>query len=110
LEGFSLSDAVADGHTSEPAGFTLMQNYPNPFNAGTSITFTLPRRMWIRLDIFNLEGEIMAGLVAGMLDAGIHTVNWNGTGTEGRPAASGTYFYRLTGENRVRTQRMILLK
>jgi len=108
-EGFSLPSAV-DGPMSEPADFTLMQNYPNPFNAGTSITFHLPRRMQVRLDIFDIQGEIMAELVAGMRDAGIHVINWNGTDTKGRAAASGPYFCRLTGENGVRTQRMILLK
>jgi hypothetical protein len=109
-EGFILSDAAADGPVSEPADFTLMQNYPNPFNAGTSITFHLSRRMWIRVDIFNTNGEIIERLVAGIMNPGIHVVNWNGTDTEGRPAASGVYFYRLTGENSVRTQHMILLK
>ncbi len=109
-EGFILPDAVTDDRTLEPADFALLQNYPNPFNAGTSITFYLPRRMRIRLDIFDIKGKIVAGLVAGTRDAGIHVVNWNGSGTEGRSAASGIYFYRLTGENGVRTQRMILLK
>jgi hypothetical protein len=108
-EGF-IRPAAADGRTSAPADFVLMQNYPNPFNAGTSIAFSIPRRMRLRLDILNTKGEIMAGLVEGILDAGIQIVNWNGTCIEGRPAAGGVYFYRLIGENGVKTQRMILLK
>lgn len=109
-EGFILPDVAVDGNTLELSDFILMQNYPNPFNANTLITFYLPRQMWIRLEIFSINGEIIAGLDAGIRDAGIHVVNWDGNGTEGRTAASGVYFYRLTGENGVRTQRMILLR
>ncbi|MBN1892962.1 CotH kinase family protein [bacterium] len=109
-EGFILPTAMKHGHNPEPLDFVLMQNYPNPFNAGTSLTFNLPRRMRIQLDVFNIKGEFMTGLIAGIRDAGIHVINWDGIGAEGRPATSGTYFYRLTGEDGVRTQRMILLR
>jgi hypothetical protein len=109
-EGFILPDAAVYGRTSEPADFALMQNYPNPFNAGTSITFHLRRRMRIRVDIFNMNGEIIARLVAGIMDAGIHVVKWNGTDTEGRPAASGIYFYRLQAGSFVETKKLMILK
>jgi hypothetical protein len=109
-EGFVLPVASVDGRTPEPAEFALMQNYPNPFNAGTSITFHLPRRMQIRLEVFNITGGIVAELVDGIRDAGSCVVTWNGVDARGKPAASGIYFYRLIGEIGVRTQRMILLK
>jgi flagellar hook assembly protein FlgD len=42
--------------------------------------------------------------------AGSHTVSWDGTTSNGQPAATGLYLYRLQAGDYVETKRMLLLK
>jgi flagellar hook assembly protein FlgD len=68
----------------------LGQNYPNPFNPLTRITYGLPERSTVKLEIFNMLGQNVATLVNGDKEAGYHSVEWNA------PIGSGLYFYRMT--------------
>ena len=67
------------------------------------------------LDIFNIHGQRVAAVDQGLRAAGTHTVSWTGLDAEGRPLASGVYFYllRLPGETRKvepQTRKMVLLR
>lgn len=85
--------------------FSLNQNYPNPFNPATSIQFTLPETMDVRLDVYNIAGQRVATLVNEQREAGAHTVEFDGT-----RVASGVYIYRITAGNFVQTRKMTLIK
>ena len=88
----------------------LMQNYPNPFNPSTTITYALPKSGKVRLDIYNLKGQLVNTLVNQDMEAGIHSVVWNGTDKNKRAVASGVYFYRLSSPESSKTKRMLLMK
>jgi len=94
-----------------PSSFALRQNYPNPFNPTTTIGFDLPTAAKINLKIFNILGQLVRTIVdAREFGAGKHQVEFRGDGL-----GSGLYFYRLeafdgTGENRVYTKKMLLMK
>ena len=93
-----------------PGKFTLEQNFPNPFNPNTSLRFALPKASRVQLVIYNLLGQEVRGLVDRYVEAGVHTVVWNGRLGDGRPAASGIYFYRLMSDQLVASKKMLLLK
>jgi len=93
-----------------PREMTLTQNYPNPFNPETAIQFALPEGSRVTLDIYNLMGRRVIRLYDGYASAGYHTVHWNGLNAQGRPAASGVYFYRLSAGSRVMSKKMVLLR
>jgi len=108
--GYSPTDVESDESAALPAEFALHQNYPNPFNPTTTITFALPRRADVRLDIFNILGQRVRTLVNRPMEAGTHAVEWDSRDESGMPAASGIYLYRLrTGESGS-TRKMILLR
>jgi PKD repeat protein len=96
--------------SSLPLAFDLQQNSPNPFNPATTIEFSIPQDGDIRLVVYNSLGQLVSILIDQPLTAGQHQVNWDGTDTHDRPAASGMYFYRLTAADLAVTRKMLLLK
>lgn len=93
-----------------PSRLALYQNNPNPFNPTTDITFDLPHRAEVKLEVYNMLGQRVRTLVSGELAAGRYTVRWDGTDESGRELVSGVYFYRLTTGGETLTKRMVLLR
>jgi hypothetical protein len=67
----------------------LDQNYPNPFNPSTTIKYALPERSNVKIDVFNIIGQMVAQLVNSEQEAGYRFVVWNAT------VSTGIYFYRI---------------
>ncbi len=107
--GDSGTAANENPHSGLSDRLALRQNYPNPFNPATTIEFSLPRSGQVELKIYNLLGEVVAEPVHGMMSAGEHQVRWDGM-ANGRPAATGIYFYRITCGDYAMTRKMVLMK
>jgi hypothetical protein len=88
----------------------LYQNRPNPFNNNTIISYATTIPGQVSIEIFNLSGQRVRLLKRLEQLAGYYTVEWDGTNDQGRPLASGTYFYRLITEVGSYTRKMVLLK
>ncbi len=93
-----------------PTEFVLEQNYPNPFNPQTKIEFEIPKASHVSLKIYNSIGEEVTTLVDNVVNAGTHSVDWNGRNRFNSTVASGVYFYRLVADNFVETKKMLLIK
>ncbi len=93
-----------------PTEFSLSSNYPNPFNPETNISFTLPERTQVTLIIYNILGERVKTLVNRDMEAGIHTIHWDGADGSGNSIASGIYFYKLSAGDFTATKKMVLTK
>jgi Cu/Zn superoxide dismutase len=101
-----LLTAVKEVANTVPQRFELQQNYPNPFNPSTIISYNLPEKAFVSLDVFNILGEKVATLVSESQQGGAHFVKF-----DGEKFASGVYFYRLTANGQsVQVRKMILLK
>lgn len=96
---------VDDDPTGLPSVFTLSQNYPNPFNPATVIDFALPKSSEVKLEVFNVLGQLVETLVDKPMSAGNHSIEFN---AGAKP--SGVYFYRLTHQYGSLTRKMVLLK
>jgi len=90
---------------SVPKEFEVFQNTPNPFNPTTSITFSLPEPGNVIITIFNINGQKVDTLSNGYLEAGRHTVNWDGSGF-----SAGLYFYNVKYGGFSKTMKMLLMK
>jgi hypothetical protein len=88
----------------------LVQNTPNPFNPTTRIDFTLAEKGIVRVEVFDVQGRLVAKLLDAEANAGPNHVVWNGLDTNGRMATSGIYFYRLVTPTAELTRKMVLLK
>jgi hypothetical protein len=93
-----------------PATAVLAQNYPNPFNPATIIRFHLSERQKVRLVIFDITGQRVRTLLEGEIAAGEQTISWDGRDQQGRPVASGIYFYELAAGNKFERRKMTLIR
>ena len=83
----------------------LFQNYPNPFNPSTTIEFVLNISDKIKLNVYNVKGELIAKLLDKKLKDGNHKINF-----DGRNLNSGIYFISLETEDSRQIKSMLLLK
>jgi len=88
----------------------LKQNYPNPFNPSTTINFSIPSATHVRLNIYNLKGQLVRTLIDEERSEGEHNTVWNGEDENGRSVGSGVYFYRLDAGNESEVRKMLLVK
>ena len=83
----------------------LSQNYPNPFNPSTTINFALKNESVVQLNVYNMNGQVVASLVNNSYKQGHHSVNFNAANL-----TSGVYYYTLQTENVNITKKMLLVK
>jgi hypothetical protein len=88
-----------------PQNYVLDQNYPNPFNPLTTIRFALPNAEHTLLQVFNLQGRLVATVVDGYRQAGYHEVTMDGSAL-----ASGVYIYRIQAGGFTASGKMVLMK
>ena len=106
-----LYENVNAGNNVIALGTHLGANYPNPFNPITTIKFTTDSTgKNTELIIHNIRGQKVKTLVNEKLDAGNHSVIWNGTDDNGEVVSSGVYFYRLNSGRYTSVKKMILMK
>lgn len=88
-------EAVFSGGTgtdpvTTPDQIYLHQNYPNPFNTSTVITFDLPERSEVILNIYDIIGRKVTQLINDLKNEGTHEVLWD-AGAQ----SSGVYIVQL---------------
>jgi len=101
---------IDDNTASIPSAFGLDQNYPNPFNPTTDISFALPVQSDVEMSVFDMLGRKVKVLVNGNMEAGYHTVTWDGTDSSGKSVSSGIYFYSIEAGDFSQNRKMIMLK
>ena len=111
LVDLSLDTAISEEFAPQQSPeFSLHQNLPNPFNSSTAIPFDVDREQWIELSIYNLGGQLVSTLAAGMRTPGRHEVHWDGLSETGHLLASGLYLYRLNTADQTMTRKLLLLR
>ena len=90
--------------------FQLYSNYPNPFNPSTNIKYTLPVASNVKVEIFNMLGQLVNTLVNQHQQAGTYNTVWNGNDLNGNQVSTGVYIYKLSTDNFVSAKKMILVK
>ena len=92
-----------------PEEYALSQNFPNPFNPQTNFTLSLPEASDYSVRVFNVAGQLVRSM-EGHLEAGRHTITWDGRSDHGNRVASGAYFYRAEVGAFKETRKMMMLK
>ena len=93
-----------------PEEVALNYNYPNPFNVDTRIEYALPEQASVRMEIYNIRGQLVRVLVDNVQPAGFKSVVWDGRDDSGRSVASGVYFNRLWVDQQNLVRKIVLQK
>lgn len=91
----------------------LHRNSPNPFNPNTTITFSIISEspQFVKLDIYNLKGQIVRNIAYDKFEPGTFTYTWEGINDNNKKVSSGVYFIRLNVANRdLQLRKCLLLK
>lgn len=100
-----VETGVALEHENTKPQITLGPNYPNPFNATTKIHFALSEAGHVSLQLYNVQGVLVADLYNTHCESGSHVVEFDGSGFP-----SGVYFCKLSFQNETRVIRLVLIK
>jgi hypothetical protein len=82
-----VTTAVGDGDAPHLA---LAGNFPNPFKRGTTIRYSLPSPARVDLEVFDLQGRVVASRSLGLQAAGSRDVR-----VPPFTSRSGIYLYRI---------------
>ena len=101
---------VEDNKPTLPKEFALGPAIPNPFNSSVELHFEVPGKARVRLEIWDVLGRRVRVVFDGEVEAGAHSVVWDGKDSRGGNAPSGVYFYRLVADRVSLVRRMTLIR
>ena len=112
-DGIASLEALVDN--SIPEQTKLHPNYPNPFNPETWIPYDLGEDAYVKIEIYNLMGELIHNQNIGHQKAGNYrskqqAAYWNGRNSEGELVGSGIYYYCLITNHSKSIRKMIIRK
>ena len=93
------------GNYSESVEYLLLQNYPNPFNPSTTIRYSIKEPGIVRLEIYDILGNMIKVLVNEYRDIGSYDAVFDAASLP-----SGIYFYKIRVNNFTSIQKMQLIK
>lgn len=100
-----------ESHTANvPREFKLYPNHPNPFNPSTQIEFDIPDALPVTLKVFNSLGQEVTTVVDRTLNAGHHTLIWDGKTSGGNDVATGVYVYQIKAGGFMDAKKMVLIR
>jgi len=70
--------------------YKLNQNFPNPFNPSTVISYSLKDEGFVRLKVYDTNGQFVETVESSLKSKGNHEVEFDGSNL-----ASGIYIYRI---------------
>ncbi len=101
-----LKDSLQSGTGEAPSLSDidlLTQNYPNPFYSLTTIRFSIKKKGFVNLNVYDMSGKLIATLVNEEKSAGEFSVIFDGSGLQ-----RGIYFYSLKTNGIVLQRKMVL--
>lgn len=99
--------AEIDAHLTD---FSLYQNYPNPFNPSTTIEYFVTEQANVKINLYNVTGELVSKLVNQTQEIGLYSIKWDGRDDSGNELSTGIYFYQMQVGKNIQTKKMILLR
>jgi hypothetical protein len=101
--------AIQDEHNS-PAAFHVLSSFPNPFKQSVQINLELAKEAVLKVQIFNLKGQLVKHWHTNRLPKGQTELSWDGCSDLGSRLASGIYFLMISDGTHTNTRKLIYSK
>jgi hypothetical protein len=88
-----------------PSEFSVSNAYPNPFNPVTALNINLPQESVVKVNVYNVAGQMVGSVFNNSLVAGTHSISWDASNL-----SSGVYLIRTEAGKNISTQKVMLLK
>jgi hypothetical protein len=96
--------------TLAPQVVSLAPIRPNPSQSSVALSFGLPARARVAIDVFDTSGRRVRRLAESTFEAGFHELGWDGLAASGLRAGSGRYFVRLQVGEVTRVRSLLLVR
>jgi hypothetical protein len=87
----TMHGPVAVQTEQKPIAYTLEPNFPNPFNPTTTISYVMKESGHVRVQVYNIRGQLVRDLVNAEQSAGRFSVVWDGRDMNDLQVPTGTY-------------------
>ncbi len=97
----------------QPFVYELRAIYPNPCKScpGVTIEYSVGEQPGpVRLDIYNLGGQLVQRLVSGDTRPGIYRTDWNLLDLHGQSLPSAAYIFQMRGNDYVARKRFVVIR
>ena len=105
LSDFGFNVQLSGQELITPIQFSLLRNYPNPFNNSTTFQFTIPSSGNVKINVYNLLGQVVATPLNEIRGPGLNTAYFSGNAL-----ASGMYIYAIKWEDKIAQSKFLLVK
>lgn len=106
----SVTVVYPTGDQEIPLVTKILSIFPNPFNPGTWISYSIAEKGSVKLEIFNLKGQLVKKLVIDNKTAGLYKYYWDGRNQDGINCTSGLYLLRFSTQTTFQTAKLMLIK
>jgi len=101
IKGFyePLIGVVDNQRVNLTTEFALISSLPNPCNNRLKISYSIPKRMRVKLNLYDVTGRLVMTFVNRIEEPGVKIIEWDGKTADGSTIANGVYFYYLETEH-----------
>ena len=103
-------DTAGDDPQNPVLATALNGNYPNPFNPETTISYSVKEAGRVKLEVYNIKGQLVRTLVDADHASGHYKQVFNSKDNRGRSISSGVYLLRMSAPGYKKTSKMILMQ
>ena len=101
----TIANIGADDQILISPDITLHPNQPNPFKTITYINYSLQKPSKLKIEIYNVKGQIIETLIDEYKDTGNYQECW-----DAKDVQAGLYFYQIIAGDYRKVRKCILLK
>lgn len=94
----------------KPRALDLQRLYPNPFNSQLSIQFEILNPGPVKVQIFNIAGDLIWTRDLVGLGSGAHILTWDARDQQGYTVPSGVFVVQVSSQRHSHAQKALLLK
>ncbi|MBM3320517.1 MAG: T9SS type A sorting domain-containing protein [Candidatus Eisenbacteria bacterium] len=110
--GYLVPSGFSTGLESSPKAESVPRfgSAPNPLRDDTRLSFNLSQPGAVTVAVFDVRGRRVRVLHEGEMEAGFHSLSWDGRDAKGNPVADGVYFARLITNEGEEVEKLIRLR